>query len=258
MNNNCLLMREKKKVKKTRNRKPVAPKFELPPRGYRCINWLPIGKREIKKRVQDLGRHRLQVVEIAINNTNKHLLEYFNLSIQETQSSSSEFKLEYDPILDDLISEYDDKLLNDWNGPKLKSTTWERKLWEGKDGYWKLCKNWADQNKYQVSHIFWCQVYTQIMIFIKSIATTQYPDNQLLYNQFLNCLKYACLYSIFAAKIGFPKTRLLPLLVNTVIAKNPVLKRYLQKEYDPELDISKWKEQVLLITNIYDILHTFK
>eukprot|EP00484_Ammonia_sp_Unknown_P029466 CAMPEP_0197035378 /NCGR_PEP_ID=MMETSP1384-20130603/13200_1 /TAXON_ID=29189 /ORGANISM="Ammonia sp." /LENGTH=837 /DNA_ID=CAMNT_0042465439 /DNA_START=93 /DNA_END=2606 /DNA_ORIENTATION=+ len=228
------------KVKKTRNRKPKKPEFSLPPRGDKCMNWLPIAKREIQKRVRELGSHRLQVVEMAVTNAIKHLLVYLDLNT-DTLAVNITLSLPHSEILDALKEEWDRKLLSNWSGPKLKSNSWQTKLWEGKNGYWKLCKNWADQNKYTVSHIFWCKVFQSVQQYCTDIASAlqHLPQNAF----FVQCLKFTCLYAIFASKVGFPKTRLLPLLVNTVIAKNGKVKKYLREHFDDGLEIIKWKEQ---------------
>eukprot|EP01083_Nonionella_stella_P260847 888855_1 len=154
------------KQKKTRNRKPVAPSFSLPPRGDHCINWLPIAKRELIGRISKNSEYRLNVVQISIKNTTKVVLNKLN-ELNLLIDNNNEFKLNFNDIITRLIYNWNNKLLVNWKGPKLKTSEWKNKLWEGKNGYFKLCKNWADQNAWKVSHVFWINIYESILQYIR-------------------------------------------------------------------------------------------
>eukprot|EP01083_Nonionella_stella_P249576 862848_1 len=142
---------------KQRNRNPVPPKFHVPPKGEHCINWLPIGKRELKSRAKSLNGQRLKVIEIIINRTILSILSSFALNIDGDIS----FTLDKVSIINGLLTEFNNTLLSQWNGPKFRGNGWKTKKWEGKNGYYKLCKNWFDQNKCKISHTFWLPVLKQ-------------------------------------------------------------------------------------------------
>lgn len=135
------------------------------------------------------------------------------------------------------------RLLSTWNGPKFRSTSWQNKKWEGKHGYYKLCKNWSDQNKSKVAHKFWVPLFEQILVFIRNLSLNQFKSDQLLQEKFKDITTYSCFYSICSSKVAFPKTRALPLFLDTAMTKNGQIRRYL-KTLDANLNIFQFKEEV--------------
>ena len=95
-----------------------------------------------------------------------------------------------------------------------------------------------DQNKSKIAHKFWLPILKQLLQFINQISDNQISDNQL----FKNILTYSCLYSIFKSKVAFPKTRLLPVFLDTAITENWKIRKYL-KTFDQNLNIYQFKEQ---------------
>lgn len=153
------------------------------------------------------------------------------------------FKLNIDKIIDELITEWNTNLLSIWKGPKLKDGSWRNKKWEGRFGYYKLCKNWSDQNKSAVGHKLWLPVFRKLIEFIKEISLKYYNQSTRIREQFENILTYSCLYSIFTSKVAFPRTRLLPLFLDTAMTENWQIRKFF-KSFDHNINIYQFKEEV--------------